>query len=63
MPENLWRNEVIQTVAINKDRHVRIFIECREIHSPLKGRIHFRRLFSSHPFFLQFCGGPYIFAN
>jgi hypothetical protein len=28
VPENLWRNEVIQTVAINKDRHVRIIIEC-----------------------------------
>ena len=31
VPENLWRNEVFVTVGINKDRHVRIIIECPEI--------------------------------
>ena len=39
---------------------MRIIIEGREIDSPLRGRIHFRRLLSSNNFFLQFGGGPYM---
>src|SRR5213079_1636624 len=50
--------------AIYKDRHARIIIECPESDSPLRGRIHLRRLsLRSTSTLLQPGGGAYIFAN
>ena len=50
--------------AIYKDRHARIIIKCPESDSPLRGRIHLRRL-SLRPTsnLLQSGGGPYICNN
>jgi hypothetical protein len=50
--------------GILKDRHVRIIIKCPESDSPLRGRIHSRRL-SLRPTssLLQSGGGPYIECN
>jgi hypothetical protein len=56
--ENLWRNEVFHDRGdwqgqARADHH-------HGDHSSLRGWIHFRRPFSSRPFFLQFGGGPYM---
>jgi hypothetical protein len=47
-------------VGINKDRHVRILIECPEIDSPLEAGYIFADCSRPPNFFLQFGGGPYM---
>jgi hypothetical protein len=58
VPENLWRNAVVQIVAIDKYRHVRIIIDCRRLLSTKKAG-HISQTVSSNRLLLRFCGGPY----
>jgi len=51
------------TVAINKDRHALIILECPEIILHQEARYIFAGCSRPTNFFLQFAGGPYMLRH